>query len=166
MNAIAQGTRATQHLSVLPARESHIERLLPRVRAADRAELWAGWRHTPEQSLRYGLKHSSHVWTGCIECEPVCMAGVVPGSILSGTGAPWLIGTEALIEHQFTFLRCCRGQLARLQRVYQHLANHVAADNTAAVRWLTWLGFTVHAAAPFGPDGVPFRLFEWRAEDV
>lgn len=116
--------------------------------------------------MHYGLAHSSHVWTGLIDFEPVCMYGVVPASLLCGSGVPWLIGTDALVEHQILFLRRCRPQLERMQRVYQHLQNFVAADNAAAVRWLEWLGFTMHDPRPLGPDGVRFRRFEWRATDV
>lgn len=153
-------------VGVAPAKAEHIARLVPNVREADRRELWAGWRHTPEQSMRFGLERSSHVWTGFIDFEPVCMFGAVPVSLLGGSGVPWLIGTDKLVEHQMTFLRRCRPQLARMQRVYEHLTNYVAAENAAAVRWLEWLGFTLHEPMPFGPDGVAFRMFEWRRQDV
>lgn len=146
---------------VLPAKASHITQLLPHVRAADRAELWAGWRHTPEYALSNGVRNSSHAWTGFINFEPVCMFGVMPVSLLSGSGTPWLIGTDALVAHQVTFLRRCRSQLARMQRCYEHLSNYVAAENTAAVRWLEWLGFTLQEPAPLGPDGALFHYFEW-----
>lgn len=152
--------------TVLRAKSSHIARLVQYVRAADAAELWSGWRHTPEQSLRVGLERSSHAWTGFYDFRPVCMFGVVPASLLGGSGAPWLIGTDLLTEHQIPFLRRCRPQVARMRRLYSHLANYVSAENEAAVRWLTWLGFTVHDPAPFGPDGAAFRYFEWRAADV
>lgn len=166
MSAIPQAVCAPLRVSVVAAKPAHIDRLAPRTREADRAELWAGWRHTPAQSLRHGLDHSSHVWTGLIDFEPVCMFGVVPASILGGSGVPWLIGTDALVANQILFLRRCRPQVERMQRLYQHLQNNVAADNAAAVRWLEWLGFTMHAPRPLGPDGVLFRLFEWRASDV
>lgn len=165
MSALAELVQAPLRVGAVRAKAAHIARLAPHVREADRAELWAGWRHTPEQSLRYGLEHSSHAWTGLIDCEPVCMFGVVPASLLGGSGVPWLIGTDALVAQQILFLRHCRPHLARMQRLYQHLQNFVAADNTAAVRWLEWMGFTMHEPRPLGPDGALFRRFEWRATE-
>lgn len=153
-------------LAVVEARAAHIEIIAKRAREADRLELWRGWRHTPEYSLAHGLRCSSHVWTGMFNLQPACMFGVVPSSLLGGSGAVWMIGTDTLVAHQMTFLRHCRGELARLQLVYRHLWNFVADDNTLAKRWLAWLGFHLFAPQPFGFEGFPFRFFEWRANNV
>lgn len=163
MSAIAADIALTLRVGIVAAKPSHIDRLAPFVRECDRRELWTGWRHEPAAALRYGLERSTHAWTGFIDFEPVCMFGVVPGSLLGGSGTPWLIGTDAMVLHQMAFLRRCRPQLVRMQRTYQHLVNYVAADNEASVRWLRWLGFTVHESIELGPDRVQFRKFEWRA---
>jgi hypothetical protein len=139
----------------------HIDRMAPHVREADRAELWAGWHSTPEQSLRHGLARSSHCWTALINFQPVCMLGVVPQSLLGASGVVWLIGTDAVLERQIGFLRRCRPHLRRIQQTYAHLQNYVSVENTAAIGWLRWLGFSIADPAPFGPQGVPFHHFEW-----
>lgn len=166
MSAAPEILASTLRVAIRAARSEHISRLVPRVREADRRELWAGWRHTPEESLRQGLQNSSHAWTGFIDFEPVCMFGVVPASILSGTGAPWLIGSDAIERHAITFLRRSRTQVARMRAVYQLLANHVAIENEAAQRWLVWLGFELADPVTFGPDRMLFRPFSWRRADV
>lgn len=153
-------------VTVTPARGWHIERMLPCIREADVRELWAGWRHTPEHALKFGLAHSSHVWTGMLDFEPICMVGIVPASMLCGTGTPWLIGTHGIERHQLAFLRRCKPHWRRMQGLYTQLANDVAADNEAAIRWLKWLGFSVHAPRPFGPDAALFSRFEWKPPDV
>lgn len=161
---MSAATSLTQEWHITPARAWHAERLLSAVREADRAELWTGWRQQPREALAHGLQHSSHAWTALVNFEPVCMYGVVPQSLLGGAGVIWLIGAESLPQVQLGFLRRCRPQLQRMRSVYAHLYNHVAADNVFAVRWLKWMGFTVHQPKPFGPDGAAFSYFEWRRD--
>ncbi len=146
---------------VTPARAWHAERMAPNVRQADRDELWSGWRSTPEDSLRNGLQISSHCWTALVNFQPVCMLGVVPCSLLGGSGRVWLVGTEAITHLRAGFLRRCRPHLGKIQSIYSHLSNHVAAKNVAAVAWLDWLGFEIQAPQPFGYDGEDFHYFQW-----
>jgi hypothetical protein len=157
---------APVRVSAVKATAAHVARIALNCREADRHELWTGWRHTPERALRFGLEQSSHVWTGVANMRPFCMVGVVPESVLSGSGRIWLIGTDEILEHQLAFLRRCRPILARMQAVYSTLSNEVAAENESAVRWLEWLGFTLYPARPIGIDGTPFHHFEWRKRDV
>lgn len=151
---------------VVPAKVRDIARIVVDVRDADRAELLAGWSYTPQRALEYGLRYSSHVWTGFIDYEPVCMFGVVPRSLVGGRGVPWLIGTNRMLRHQFTFLRRCRPYLRQMQEHYSNLENFVDERNTAAIRWLGWLGFTIHEARPMGKQLRPFHRFDWRADNV
>ena len=37
--------------------------------------------------------------------------------------------------------------------------NYVDARHTDAIRWLKWLGFTLHPATPYGPFDLPFHKF-------
>lgn len=147
---------------VVPAMAEHVALVAPRVREADRAELWASGRSTPEQALAYGFSHSSSAWTGFVDDVPVCMFGVAPVSLLGGLGSPWMIGTDAIEAHQFAFLRRCRPCVEQMRSLYDVLVNWVDDRNVVAHRWLRWLGFTLHAPEPHGPDGVLFRRFDWR----
>lgn len=138
----------------------HIERMAPHVRQADRDELWSGWRSKPEDSLRHGIERSSHCYTAMVNFQPICMVGVVPESLLGSTGVVWLIGTDLIVDHQIGFLRRCRPYFGKMRGMYSYMHNYVSAQNTDALRWLAWLGFTIQPAAPFGPDGAPFHHFE------
>lgn len=148
--------------TVMRSHLSHAVRMSPHVREADRRELWAGWRSRPEDSLRHGVERSSHCFTAFVNLQPICMVGVVPESLLGATGVVWLIGTDALEDHQLGFLRRCRPHLGKIRSMYSYLHNYVSAENAAALRWLKWLGFTVQPAQPFGPDGAAFHHFEVR----
>lgn len=153
-------------VSAVRATTAHIARIATNAREADRRELWAGWRHTPKEALEYGLAQSSHAWTGLSNLQPFVMFGVVPANLLCGEGRIWLIGTDEILTHQVTFLRRSKPMLARMQAMYSRLSNYVAADNEAAVRWLSWLGFTIEPAQPFGASGALFHHFHWSRADV
>lgn len=153
-------------VGAVKATHAHAARIALNCREIDRHELWVGWKHTPEQALRFGLEQSSHVWTGVANMQPFCMVGVVPENVLCGSGRVWLIATDEVLEHQVAFLRRCRPILARMQAVYSVLANEVAAENLNAIRWLEWLGFKIYPARPLGVEGAAFHHFEWRRDDV
>lgn len=150
-------------VEVVPAAHEHIALLSPVVRAADVAELQAAAHVTPEECMALGLRISTRAWTGFVDGQPCCMWGVSPVSVVGGIGAPWMVTTTHLERHEMAFLRRCRRYLVEMVRQYRHLVNYVDARNEAAIRWLTWLGFTMHDPAPYGPDGVAFRRFEMKA---
>lgn len=134
------------------------------MRPADREEVWAAGRKTPAGALVYSMRKSSHAWTALIDGRPEVMFGVGDVNVLAGIGAPWLLGTDAIETHAVAFIRYSvefRGQL--LSR-YQILRNYVDERNTVAVRWLQWVGFTLLDRVEF--NGVSFRLFEMRADNV
>ncbi len=151
-------------LRVEPAEPGHIAPLAAGMRAADRAEIWASHRHTPDAGLAASLAASALAWAGLADDEPFCLFGVAPaGSLLGGLGVPWLLGTDALPRHATGFLRFCPHYVAAMLAPFGRLANFVDARNRLSIRWLAWLGFTLHPAIPFGPDGLPFHPFEMRA---
>lgn len=151
---------------LVPALPEHVALLAPRVREADRQELWASGRITPAAALAIGVSSSSSSWAGFIGDELVCLFGVVPASLVTGIGVPWMIGSDAVVRHQFTFLRQSRPCVGRMRAVYDVLVNWVDDRNVVAQRWLRWLGFEVEAPRPHGPDGIPFRRFTWRRDHV
>lgn len=149
-----------------PAQVGHVALVAPRVRQADRDELWASSHETPFDALATGVQISTSAWTGFVGDEPVCMFGVAPASLLGAVGVPWMIGTDAVERHQMAFLRRCRPCVDRMRSLYDVLVNYVDDRNVVAQRWLRWLGFHVGPAAPHGVEGLPFRRFMWRRDSV
>lgn len=133
-------------------------------READINELWAAAKSTPLTTMVRGMEHSE-AWTWLIDGVPVCMFGVTPLSILGGYGSPWLVGTHEIDSHAWAFLHSSRAGILELFEQWGHLQNFVDARNTKAIRWLKYLGFTIHPAAPYGPFGLPFHHFEMRRAD-
>lgn len=146
---------------VVAADSSHIAAIASRARHADRLELWASARQTPAQALLAGMAEGD-AYTGLIDGEPACMFGIVRANLLGGFGVPWLVGTDCVERNARAFLRESRPVFDALRTGYHVLANHVDERNTAAHRWLRWLGFTLLPPEPHGPDGLPFRPFYWR----
>ena len=140
----------------------HIPPIVADMREADRKEVWASHRHTPEGALLTSLVASTKAWTCLIEGQPAFMWGVAPkGSLLSSVGVPWLLGTKDIHRVNREFLRRSRAYVDLMQEGYARLENHVHAENTVSIRWLQWCGFTVEKDVPELINDEDFYYF-WR----
>jgi RimJ/RimL family protein N-acetyltransferase len=145
------------------AAPEHIPAIAADMREADRREVWASHRHTPEEALRHALARSELAWTCAIAGIPAFMWGVArQGSLVSVVGAPWLLGTNLFFSANRTlhreFLKQCPDYVRRMQQRFPRLENHVHAENKLSIRWLQWCGFTL-ADTPESINGEPFYLF-------
>jgi len=147
---------------IVPATLAHAEAMAPNMRQADRDEIWAASMSRPLDSLRNGVMASAHAWAGLADGEIACIFGVAPQSRLTGSGYAWMLATPLIERHQVTFLRHCRPAINDMSRGFTYLHNYVDARNTKAIRWLRWLGFTLHDPEPHGVMGLPFHHFEMR----
>lgn len=154
-------------VEVVPAAAEHIAVIAANAREADVDELWAATRDTPESCMHRGLDGSARAYAGIVDGEPVCMFGVTPVSILGGIGTPWMVGSramdklkvqKALLKHSRPLMQIMREQFPTC------LFNCVDQRNSAAIRWLTWLGFSFGPSVPVGPEGVLFIVFYWRPD--
>lgn len=148
---------------IRPATLDDVADLAPRLREADRDEVWDSHRSTPEEALGRSLRLSTHAWAGLADGRLVCMWGVCPASMLDRIGVPWLLGSDEIETHQIAFLRRNRPMIAEMMETYTVLTNWVDARNTMSMRWLRWMGFTLFPAHPFGVAGLPFHRFEKRS---
>lgn len=152
-------------ISVGPADRAALAYIAEHMREADRAEVWATGHRAPIQALERAAKMSSRVWVGTADGLPGAAWGVAPANLLGDTGVPWLLGTGLIERHAVAFLRGCDDALREMQQGFTVLRNLVDARNYASIRWLRWLGFTIEAPIPHGPDRLPFHPF-WRQADV
>lgn len=149
-------------ITIVPAGMDHIASIAARMREADRVEVWAASRSTPHQALMTSIQNSAWAMTALIDGEPEAMWGVATLNILTSTGAPWLLGTDAVEKNFRQFLRQSVQWKEKLSAEYQVLMNFVHEDNEVSKRWLRWLGFTLYEPFELGPDGELFRMFEMR----
>lgn len=155
-------SRLVCDVSYLPADASHIATLAERMRRADRDEVWAASGLTPTEALEKSLQKSSSAWTGLINGKPEAMFGVGDLNVLTLTGAPWLLGTDAVERHFRVFLRQSIDWREQLLQRYAVLRNVVDDRNEVSKRWLRWMGFELSSPASLGVNGEMFRLFELR----
>ena len=132
----------------------------PRLRAADVEEIRAASGLSPTEALRRSYDFSTHVWAVRRRGgEPIAMWGVGPLSLLEGKGCPWLLAADAFEALGSDIARLSRPLLAGMRDHYPRLENRVDARHTRAVRWLSWLGFTIDPATPWGVERRPFHRF-------
>lgn len=157
---------ARRLVEVVPAEAEHIVAIADRLRPADVAELWAASHSEPLDALVRAVRVSSEAWAGVVDGETICLFGVAPVSVLGGLGSPWMLGTSGVDRNAMMFLRRCRAVVSGWRTVYPTLENVVDERNRAAHRWLRWLGFTLEAPRPYGPDKMLFRPFHMKPEDA
>lgn len=149
---------------IVKARPAHVRTIAKRMREADRIEVHAASGKTPGQALAFSLRKSSIAMTWIIDGRPELMFGVGDLNILAGVGAPWLLGTDAVLSHQMEFLRSSVEWRNKLFERYSTLKNFVDVRNEVSVRWLKWLGFSL--SDPIEYRGHWFYIFELRSADV
>jgi len=141
--------------------DEHIEELAETMSQADVDEVWASSHRSPLESLLLSSTLSADTTTGLADGEVMCIFGVSPISIISGSGSPWLLGSDLIREHFRIFLRGNKEWMKIQQEKWDTLSNHVDARHTLAIRWLKWLEFDFDEAKPHGPDKMPFHRFSW-----
>jgi hypothetical protein len=139
------------------ATPEHASELARTMRPEDRAEVWASDGHTPEEAIQSALAASSEAWAGLVDGRVICLFGVSKLTFLGDAASPWLLGSTEIPRHFRHFLRAGRVVVKTWKERYPVLVNFTDSRYSAAVRWLSWLGFTIHPAAPHGPFGVPFH---------
>lgn len=149
--------------SIVTAKPEHIPHIAAGMRPADQAEVRASHNFTAQEALARSLGISTRAWCVLLDGEPAAMLGVgAARSLLSNTGAPWLLATSRIYEITQRFLRLSRPYAALMQRDFPRLENHVHAANRASIRWLVWCGFQLAARPePYGCFNELFYRF-WR----
>ena len=137
-----------------------IEPIAREARQADRDEIEEGCGQSIASALTLGLRSSVAAHVIAWGDTPLAAFGDVSYSPGAGIGIPWLISTNAIEKHPRAFLRICQPLVAQMLERHLTLINYVDARNTAAIRWLEWLGFSMDSPAPYGVKGLLFRKFE------
>lgn len=122
-------------IELVRASPAHVGRIANRMRAADVAEC-AAMGFTPKRALRYSLQASSEAWTAKVDGVPEAMFGLVVTSALSGTGRPWMLGSEAIYQHPREMIRGGERFIKHWLDSTPSLSNYVSAGNHRAIRLL------------------------------
>jgi ribosomal protein S18 acetylase RimI-like enzyme len=144
-------------LVLVEARARHVCYLARHMRAIDAAECRA-MGLTPNRALRRGIAASTWAVTAMVDGRPHAMFGLVIDSVLGGTGIPWFLATDRVLEHGREMLAFGRRAVAIMRDSTPRLANLVSADNTPAIRLLRRWGFEIEADTIMIND-MPFHHF-------
>lgn len=133
--------------------------LRDKLRLSDQLEILASSGLEPGEALARSFELSSSVWTGTIHGAPFVMFGVAAPSIMSATGAPWLLGTDDVEREGHAVAKRSRHYVREMQQGYSLLENYTDDRHTSAHHWLRWCGFHMEPPEPWGVKGLPFRRF-------
>ena len=136
-----------------------VESIAADMRAADAVEVWASHRHTPIEAIMSGWKLSQYSVVVMVDSDPCVIMGLVNKDLLSGTGVPWLLGTERALKHTREFFRLSPPVIDEMLSVCRKLYNYVHTDNKVSIKWLKWIGFTIEKPEPHGVNGEMFHRF-------
>lgn len=137
------------------------------MRRADREEVWASHRMTPEEALRFSVGRSGeHAWAVERGGRIVTLFGCAPMSLVGSSGTPWLLGSDEIQDIRLTFLKYSRPIVRQLSARFALLENWIDARNTLHLDWARWTGFRVEEPEPYGVYRQPFcRIVMKRGED-
>ena len=144
---------------VLPVSIEDVPAILHIVRQADIDEITEALGVPMEEALLDAVTGSLNARKIVVDGDVVAVFGDAVYSILGSIGVPWLISTIHVERHARAFLRVCKPEVQGMLARHQYLLNYVDARNTAAIRWLKWLGFNFAPAAPYGARRFPFHQF-------
>lgn len=144
-------------VEVIPASLSDVDLIAPDVRQSDLDEI-EGALHVPiKKALIDGITGSRKASKIVVNGQVVAVFGDADHA--DGIGVPWLISTVHVERYPKSFLSVCKMEVADMLTRHKVLLNFVDCRNTAAIRWLKWLGFEFSDAEPYGVSGELFYPF-------
>jgi hypothetical protein len=129
------------------------------MRQADVDEVWASNQYTPLEALHEGFKRSELSVVVTVNDEPCVMLGLVVHSALTGSGIPWLLGTNNALNYKRNFFTQVPDVIDAMLDVCPRLFNYVHVENKVSIRWLKRIGFTFDDPIPYGHSGELFHKF-------
>jgi hypothetical protein len=131
------------------------------MREEDKDECRAGG-YTPFDAISLSYENSIVSYTLLTpEGVPAAILGVSPSPLSPKFGLIWMLGTDDIRKHKFTFLRNCKPFLDTLydELGMECLYNYTYAANSLHHSWIRWLGFTFLRQLDLPPTGQPFIEF-------
>lgn len=133
-------------LRLAPVGRCHIDELAGSMRTADVAELRDCFAVGPREALESSCMGPG--WAVSLldtKGRVICIGGMGISTMEDGAevGVPWLLASDLVEANKWGFLELSRQLVAEMRRTHPVLFNYCDARNTAAHRWLKWLGFTL-----------------------
>lgn len=145
-----------KNVEIRLSRQEDILPIAQRMRAADVKGVYDSHRLSPCMALLAGMKARGNCWTILGDGIPEGMVGIIPLSLFSDRGLPWMLGTDVLVEDKTLFIRLTRKLFEDAAQGFNYLENYISTENKIALRWVESMGFDV-AEEPIMLNGVGFK---------
>jgi hypothetical protein len=152
-------------LEVRKADICDVFRIYDKLRAIDNYEILAASGETPLDALLQGFKYNVESYCITKDGRPIAIGGLSVAK--DGSEAyPWMLATDELVQHKAFFLRVVKPFVRDMLLRYPRLRNFALASNTAHIRWLKWLGFSItRTIDDYGYLKVPFVEFKMERKE-
>jgi hypothetical protein len=150
-------------IRIRPTEPADVALLAENMRQVDIDELHAGGHFDLHAAVGDSFKLSLMCWSYFDGDELLCIMGVAPISMVNGIGAPWMLGTPAMLRCSRILVRIAPGYISTMLEVFPRLMNCVHVDNKTSVRWLQRIGFKLFDPVVHPTTGALFYPFEMRA---
>lgn len=137
------------------ATQEHIELIHDKIRQDDCNEVMAASGCSIYDVLTNTLTLGGEHIAGFIDNNLVCIFGIV--HLSDKICIPYLLGTDLLNSNNIILCRNSKRYIKRWKKEFEYMVNFVDKRNVLALKWLSWLGFTIHEEAPYGVSGLPFN---------
>lgn len=144
-------------VSILKATLEHVKEIAPVIREADKNEVFAASSLDVEKALTQSIDVNGYHYSGFVDGKLICIFGIAR---IENIGVPYLLGTDEIEKHKRIVAVYSKGFIDKYKREFDYMVNFVDARNELAIKWLKWLGFTIHEAQSFGYLGLPFHKFD------
>lgn len=138
--------------------------LAPKMREADRIEVFCSHGMTPDEILEYSWYISDEV--NAIYNDEDEVIGIFGKNIDDhGHCIPWLLASDDLKNYSKQFFKESREWIQDLMDTYKHGYNYVHAANKQSIKWLKMSGIKdFEDVAKWGYYPSPFVKFSWTRE--
>lgn len=88
-----------------------------------------------------------------VDGKAVCLLGITPPNEI------WLFFSESVTNLPLSFFKSSRKFVENLLELYGSINGRIYINNTFALQWAKWMGFTIKPPAPYGKEGALFQRF-------
>ena len=152
--------------SVVAVEEAHIIALASSMQKEDADAAYVIAHLSPEQAIRHSVSSSIESETWLADGKVMAITGASRGTFLSPYACVWMLGSEDLRKYPIFFIKGSKEWVERMLNKYSHIVNYIYSENTRSIKWLKWLGFTIHPAAPLGVEGRMFHRVEKKERGI
>jgi hypothetical protein len=113
----------------------------------------------PDMCLAILWDHSKEKIVAELEGNLVCLCGIVPPNNF------WLFFSRDVTSLPLSFFKASREIAGKIIEVYGYAEGRIYSQNTFALQWAKWAGWTIEPGEPYGNEGKIFHRFHIGKEE-